>query len=79
MALRVFLSSTLREYFPEYRPSEGVLFPLDERITVSKLCKRMNIPMKKVKIIMVNGKRESSGYLLRGDERVGLFPPIGGG
>ena len=79
MALKVFLSSTLRQYIPRYDPSEGSEFSLNRKTTVSELCKLMNIPEDKIKIVMVNGKSESFDYELQGDERVGLFPPVGGG
>jgi len=79
MALKIFLSSTLRQYIPGYDPSEGKAFSLNQKITVSELCGLMNIPEDKIKIVMVNGKSESFDYELRGDERVGLFPPVGGG
>ncbi|MBW1792272.1 MAG: MoaD/ThiS family protein [Deltaproteobacteria bacterium] len=79
MALKVFLSSTLRQYFPGYDSSEGARFSVNRKTTVSELCKLMNIPEAKIKIVMVNGKSESFDYELQGDERVGLFPPVGGG
>ena len=79
MALKVFLSSTLRQYISGYDPAVGAEFSLDRKATVFELCRLMNIPEEKVKIIMVNGRNESFDYELRGDERVGLFPPVGGG
>jgi len=79
MALRVFLSSTLRQYIAGYDPSEGVRFPVNRKTTVSELCKLMNLPMAKIKIVMVNGKSEPFDYELQGDERIGFFPPVGGG
>lgn len=79
MALKVFLSSTLRQYIPGYDPSEGVRFSVNRKTTVSELCKLMDIPEAKIKIVMVNGKSEAFDYELQGDERVGLFPPVGGG
>ncbi len=79
MALKVFLSSTLRQYIPGYDPSEGTRFSVNRKTTVSELCKLMNIPEAKIKIVMVNGKSESFDYELQGDERIGLFPPVGGG
>ena len=79
MALKVFLSSTLRQYIPGYNPSEGTQLSVNRKTTVSGLCKLMNIPMTKIKIVMVNGKSEAFDYELQGDERVGLFPPVGGG
>ena len=79
MAVRVFLSSTLRQYISGYDPSEGARFSLNRKTTVSELCKLVDIPEEKIKIVMVNGKSESFDYELQGDERVGLFPPVGGG
>lgn len=79
MALKVFLSSTLRQYIPGYDPSGGAEFSLPPKTKVSELCKLMNIPMAKIKIVMVNGKSEPFDYELQGDERIGFFPPVGGG
>jgi len=79
MPVTVFLSSTLRQYVPGYNPSEGALVLVDRKTTISELCRLMQIPEDKIKVIMVNGKDASVDYELNGDERVGLFPPIGGG
>ena len=79
MPVKVFLSSILRQYIPGYDPLEGALFSLDRKTKISELCKRMNIPREKIKIVMVNGRNETFDYELQGDERVGLFPPVGGG
>jgi len=79
MGLKVFLSSTLRQYISGYDPSEGAEFSVNRKTTVSELCKLMNIPEDKIKIVMVDGKSESFDYELQGDERIGLFPPVGGG
>ncbi|MCF8145093.1 MAG: MoaD/ThiS family protein [Deltaproteobacteria bacterium] len=79
LPIKVFLSSTVRQYIPGYDPSEGVLISLDRKTTIFELCKRMHIPQDKIKIIMVNGRNASFDYELEGGERVGLFPPVGGG
>ena len=79
MSLKVFLSSTLRPYITGYDPSEGATFSFNRKITVSELCKLMDIPEDKIKIVMVDGKSESFDYELEGDERIGFFPPVGGG
>lgn len=79
MSVKVFLSSTLRQYIPDYDPSEGAEFSLNRKTTVYELCRLMNIPVAKIKIVMVNGKSEPFDYELQGDERVGFFPPVGGG
>ena len=79
MPLTVFLSSTLRKHVPEYDPIKGTRLSVDKEMTVAQLCEHMTIPPDRIKLVMVNGKNESLDYLLKGDERVGLFPPVGGG
>jgi len=79
MPVKVFLSSALRQFYPGYDSSEGAEVSVSRKTTVSELCKLMDIPEDEVKIIMVNGKSASFDYELQGDERVGLFPPVGGG
>ena len=79
MPLEILLSSTLRKYLPGYDPVKGISFSVDGEITVEALCERINIPCDKIKIVMVNGKSKPMDHVLKGGERVGLFPPIGGG
>ena len=49
-----------------------------ERVT-KELTEKLEIPEEEVKLIMVNGIAAKWGTLLQGDERVALFPPVGGG
>ena len=79
MPLKILLSSTLRKYISGYDPVKGISFSVDEEITVEELCERINIPPDRIKIVMVNGKSKPMDHTLKGGERVGLFPPIGGG
>ncbi len=79
MALKVFLSATLRECYPDYEPSAGIDLDLEEAIPVAVLLRKLEISQAMVKIVMVNGLSASFDHVLRGDERVALFPPVGGG
>ena len=79
MPVKVFLSSALRRFIPGYDPLTGTEVTLAREMTVAELCKRIHVPREKVKIVMVNGQNRPFDYILRGDERVGLFPPVGGG
>jgi molybdopterin synthase sulfur carrier subunit len=79
MPIKIFLSSTLRRYLPGYDSIIGMEYTADGEITVTELCRQLKIPADHIKIVMVNGRSEGMDYLLKGDERVGLFPPVGGG
>ena len=79
MALKVFLSSTLRKYHPGYESSAGIDFHLEEGISVAALLRNLKIPQKWVKIVMVDGVNAAFDHPLEGNERVAFFPPVGGG
>ena len=79
MPIKVFLSSTLRRSVSGYDPVKGINLTESREITVKDLCKKINVPVNNVKIVIIDGKIESTDYILKGNERVGLFPPLGGG
>jgi len=79
MALKVFLSSTLRKCDPGYEPATGIDLHLAGGLSVAALLQKLKIPQERVKIVMVNGVHASLDHQLKGDERVALFPPVGGG
>jgi molybdopterin converting factor small subunit len=71
--LRLFV--TLAKYLPENSDS----FDIPEHTTVETLILDIGIPLERVKLIFVNGKRQDSNYPLKHNDRLGLFPPVGGG
>jgi sulfur carrier protein ThiS len=79
MALKVFLSSTLRKYHPGYESSAGIDLHLERDISVAVLLRNLEIPQKRVKIVMVDGVSAPFDHQLKGNERVAFFPPVGGG
>ena len=79
MSLTIFLSSSLRQYIPGYDSLSGLELKDVKGITIVDLCQKLGIPVDKIKIIMVNGRKEDMNYMIKGDERLGFFPPVGGG
>lgn len=79
MALKVFLAATLRKYVPGYDGALGHDLPIPPGSTVSDAARLLGIPEEEVKLIMVNGRGSKWDTILQGDERLGLFPPVGGG
>lgn len=79
MALQVLLAATLRQYVPGYDPLTGLNVTMPSGITVGELADRLALPREDVKLIMVNGIAASWDTVLKGDERVAFFPPVGGG
>ncbi|HYA42308.1 MAG TPA: MoaD/ThiS family protein [Syntrophobacteraceae bacterium] len=79
MALRLILAATLRKYVPGYNGETGYEVSVEPESTVLDLCRQLQIPEKEVKLIMIEGVAAGLDSVLTGNERVALFPPIGGG
>ncbi|WP_366924434.1 MoaD/ThiS family protein [Metallumcola ferriviriculae] len=78
MKLEVRVFANLRDQFP--KESKGVLtvdLPVDS--TVAELIEKLDITRDLPLIIMVNGRRQFEETTLKDGDRVGIFPPVGGG
>ena len=54
-------------------------FQVQEGATVRQIVQFLAIPEKEVKLIFVNGRKQPLDTPLNPGDRVGLFPPVGGG
>ena len=79
MALQIFLNATLRHYVPGYNPHQGFTLEVAPGATVAQAVAALGLPAPEVTLIMVDGRRQEADFSLQGSERLGLFPPIGGG
>ncbi len=79
MPLQVLLNATLRRFSPGYDPYRGIILEISPGTPVSQVIRQLGLPPEEVTLIMVNGVRRGPDFPLQGDERLGLFPPIGGG
>ncbi len=73
IVLKLFV--TLAAFLPE----DADNFTIPEGTTVEMVMKDLTIPLDAVKLIFVNGKKQDSTYVLKHGDRLGLFPPVGGG
>jgi molybdopterin synthase sulfur carrier subunit len=79
MSLQVFLNASLRRYVPGYNPYDGLTLEVSPGTPVSRIISLLELPPEEVTLIMVDGVRRQADFTLQGGERLGLFPPIGGG
>ncbi|RPJ73757.1 MAG: MoaD/ThiS family protein [Desulfobacteraceae bacterium] len=47
--------------------------------TVGDLLRRIGLPVEKAKLIFIDGAQADLSASLQGGERIGIFPPVGGG
>jgi sulfur-carrier protein len=79
MALLVLLNATLRRHRPDYNAAAGISLEVEPGTTVAQILPSLGVPAKEVSLLMVDGRRRDLDFVLQGNERVALFPPIGGG
>ena len=60
-------------------PHNADAFPIHAGETIQELIARLDIPIEEVKIVFVNGIAASLDRPLADGDRVGIFPPVGGG
>jgi molybdopterin synthase sulfur carrier subunit len=79
MPLQIFLNATLRPYVAGYDPYEGISLKVPPGTPVARVISQLGLPAQEVTLIFVDGHRREMDFALQGNERLGLFPPIGGG
>jgi molybdopterin converting factor small subunit len=62
-----------------YAPENASRFPIRKAMTIGQLIDCLPIAANDAKLIFVNGVHAGLHTKLYGGERVGIFPPIGGG
>ena len=63
----------------KYLPGKSDAYDIQEGTTISQLITDLGIPNDIVKLIFINGKKQGPDYRIQHMDRVGLFPPVGGG
>lgn len=79
MKIEVNLFASLARLKPDDAVGTSWWVDCDEGTTVSKLLAHMGVPEKEVKLIFRNGVMCSHEETLHDGDRVGVFPPVGGG
>ncbi len=69
------LFATLAPYLPENADQ----FQIQAGATVGNIIQGLQLPPDAVKLIFVNGRKQDQTYVLEPGDRLGLFPPVGGG
>ncbi|MCP4722568.1 MAG: MoaD/ThiS family protein [Desulfobacteraceae bacterium] len=63
----------------KYLPLGSEAYEINEGTTINELMMDLGIPHDIVKLIFINGKKQDRNYRIQQGDRVGLFPPVGGG
>lgn len=73
ISLKLFASLAKRA------PENADAFPVAPGATVLELVRQLNIPLKEAKLVFINNRRVELDTVIQDGDRVGIFPPVGGG
>ncbi len=77
--MTVYVEIRLFATLSRFTPASAGNYPVASGITVKNLLNQLNIPEDEVKLVFINGIKCDFKSVLKGDERIGIFPAIGGG
>lgn len=75
MGIELKCFATLAKYLPDNRDD----YPIEPGETIRSLVDKLDMPVDDVTLMFVNAVRSDLDTEIKDGDRVGLFPPVGGG
>ena len=75
MGIELKCFATLAKFVPE----DGDDYPIEQGETVEGVIVKLGIPVEEVSLMFINSARAYLHSELKDGDRLGLFPPVGGG
>ncbi len=79
MNVEVDLFASLARYKPKTAGTNSWIVVCPEGTTINTLLRQLNVPRKEVKLIFLNSIHVKDEQTISDEDRVGVFPPVGGG
>lgn len=79
MKIHLNLFATLACYKPPAHGSGPLLIECEDHTSIGQVLAKLGVPHDKVKLYFRNGVHAKKDTILQDGDRVGVFPPIGGG
>ena len=77
--MAVHITIKLFASLKRFSPDSANQYPVSPGISVRELLDQLDVPEDEVKLVFINGVKNDLTATLNGGERVGIFPPVGGG
>jgi len=77
--MKTYINLKLFATLSNFTPVSGGKYPISPGTTVGKLLEQLGVAENEVKLIFIDGKKGDLTSTLQGGERIGVFPPVGGG
>ena len=79
MKIEIHLFASLAKFLPEDAKNKSCIMEFPDHSAVCDLIKELRLPEESVKLIFLNGIHADKTSKLKDGDRVGIFPPVGGG
>ena len=79
MRIKLKAYASLHRFTPDVPLGKPAVFELPADATVGVVLDSLGIPRDEARISFVNGRHQDVDHLLREDDELAIFPPIGGG
>ena len=79
MKIEVNLYATLKRYMKNDTGGKSLVIDVEDGKCVKDIIQKVKIPVDSVKLIFINGVHAKRDTILKDGDRLGLFPPVGGG
>jgi molybdopterin converting factor small subunit len=73
--IQIKLFATLQRFMP----ASAENYAIETGTTIRTLLQQLDLPENKAKLIFIDGVKAELTTVLEGGERIGIFPPVGGG
>ena len=73
--IQIKLFATLQSFMPD----SAERYAIEPGTSIRTLLQQLNLPENKARLIFINGVKAELKTVLKGGERIGIFPPVGGG
>ena len=79
MKVEINLYATLSKYLSGKSKQKSEILDIKDGARVRDIVKTLNIPAESIKLVFINGVHGTMDDVLKDGDRLGVFPPIGGG
>ena len=79
MSKETYIQLQLFASLKKFMPPVADNYAIEAGITVGGLISQLDVPQDQIKLVFIDGVKAELSAILSGGERVGIFPPVGGG
>ncbi len=79
MSKKSYIQLQLFASLKKFMPPAADNYAIESGMTIGSLITQLNVPDDQIKLVFVDGVKVDLATVLVGGERVGIFPPVGGG